>query len=71
MTDLSFFGGGRGVTSSPEPTMCKVAPRLGSSLWLEPREPRLPHALVVFLPPPSFTPDEDNAAESPGASPDG
>lgn len=40
--------------SSPEHTMCKVAPRLGCSLWLEPREPRLPHALVVSPLPPSL-----------------
>lgn len=46
---------GAGITYSPEHTTCKVAPRLGSSLRLGPREPRLPHPLVVFPPlPPSL-----------------
>lgn len=69
MTDLCFFQGGWEGGASPSaqdtPQAKWPAPRLDSSLWLGPREPRSPHTLMV-----SLLPIEEDAAESPGAKPD-
>lgn len=69
MTDLCFFQGrwegGASPSAQDTPQAKWPAPRLDSSLWLGPREPRPPHTLVV-----SLLPIEEDAAESPGAKPD-